>query len=443
MSSGNATSSNLTRISLSRNTATYFYVHFDLSSIPVGAEIQAVNCKFKFRLGYQFTNPTATLCSGDVAKSSSIDVSNFSSITLYELSGGTWTRDEILACRIKFYLYISSTTSSYRHADFFGADLTVTYTYQSEKFMLKLGGAWHDIARVFKKVSGIWVEQTDLANVIEDGVRYKNGGEIASVLPSGYTRLDYIESSGSQYINTGYKATSENYRIKCKFATTNDETSTVLFGGGASTDIVSALLQSTNQVKFYVGSGSVSGATATFVRGAECELECHANTGTFTVNLDGVAYSGSYSGAINKEYPLFIFANNVSGTASQFSSIRLYAFQIYDNGNMVRNLIPCTNANSVAGMYDTVNDVFYQSASGTAFDPPEPNNIITFTIAGTIYQAQEGMTWAEWVASGYNTAGYKIASGLVFTAGGGGTVRLNGTNVSSVDIISSGGTYTY
>lgn len=58
-----------------------------------------------------------------------------------------------------------------------GAQLTVTYTYQSEKFMMKLGGAWEGAARVFKKVSGIWVEQTELANVVEDGVRYKNGGE--------------------------------------------------------------------------------------------------------------------------------------------------------------------------------------------------------------------------------------------------------------------------
>lgn len=186
-------------------------------------------------------------------------------------------------------------------------------------------------------------------------------------LPSGYTQLAYISSSAAQYIDTGYKATSENYRIKCKFATVNDETSTVLFGGGASTDIISALLQSTNQVKFYVGSGSVSGATATFVRGAECELECHANTGTFTVNLDGVAYSGSYSGTINKDYPLFIFANNVSGTASQFSSIRLYAFQIYDNGNMVRNYVPCTNGAGVVGMYDTVGEKFYGSATSTPF----------------------------------------------------------------------------
>lgn len=61
---------------------------------------------------------------------------------------------------------------------FYGADLTVTYTYKNEKFMLKLSGAYNDVASTFKKVSGIWVEQTDLANVIEDGVRYKNGGEV-------------------------------------------------------------------------------------------------------------------------------------------------------------------------------------------------------------------------------------------------------------------------
>lgn len=33
--------------------------------------------------------------------------------------------------------------------------------------------------------------------------------------------------------------------------------------------------------------------------------------------------------------------------------------------------------------------------------------LISFTIEGTSYQAEEGMTWAEWVESIYNTAEYK------------------------------------
>ncbi len=46
--------------------------------------------------------------------------------------------------------------------------------------MLKLGGSWEGASRVFKKVNGIWVEPESLANVIEDGVKYQNGGEIIS-----------------------------------------------------------------------------------------------------------------------------------------------------------------------------------------------------------------------------------------------------------------------
>lgn len=33
---------------------------------------------------------------------------------------------------------------------------------------------------------------------------------------------------------------------------------------------------------------------------------------------------------------------------------------------------------------------------------------ITFTIAGTEYQAANGMTWEEWVTSEYNTEGWRI-----------------------------------
>ena len=36
--------------------------------------------------------------------------------------------------------------------------------------------------------------------------------------------------------------------------------------------------------------------------------------------------------------------------------------------------------------------------------------MISFTIDGTSYQAEEGMTWAEWVASSYNTGGFAIDS---------------------------------
>ena len=72
----------------------------------------------------------------------------------------------------------SDVTATNRYLYFYGADLTVTYTYKNEKFMLKLSGAYNDVARTFKKVSGIWVEQESLEGVVDTSKKLVNGGEI-------------------------------------------------------------------------------------------------------------------------------------------------------------------------------------------------------------------------------------------------------------------------
>ena len=46
------------------------------------------------------------------------------------------------------------------------------------------------------------------------------------------------------------------------------------------------------------------------------------------------------------------------------------------------------------------------------------NKLITFTIGGTTYQAIDGMTWAEWVDSDYNTIGATIQNDLVVNSRG-------------------------
>lgn len=185
---------------------TWVYWPFDLSAIPNNATIDSVSCYAKGKTtntNSSYTpKRTMQLYAGTTPKDSAVDFGY--NATVLSLSGGTWTRDELRECRLKLYVERGS-SNSYIYIYFYGADLTVTYTYQSEKFMLKLGGAWHDIARVFKKVNGIWVEQTDLANVIEDGVRYQNGGEIISpkktvtITGSGDATYSYVKINGVTY----------------------------------------------------------------------------------------------------------------------------------------------------------------------------------------------------------------------------------------------------
>lgn len=68
-------------------------------------------------------------------------------------------------------------------------------------------------------------------------------------------------------------------------------------------------------------------------------------------------------------------------------------------------------------------------------------NLISFDILGDTYQAEEGMTWAEWCASEYNTDGYKVGGdGKIYNSISTSQVT-SGSPVSSSDIIHANVSY--
>lgn len=191
------------------SATTTIYWPFDLSAIPSGAEIDSVSCKVKASVSSTsgVSSASVQLYSGSTSKGSSTSILS-TSTSAKTLSVGTWTRSELQNCRLCLKAQRGTySTSTTRSLLFYGADLTVTYTYKNEKFMLKLGGAYNDVARVFKKVNGIWVEQTDLASVIPDNVRYQNGGEYVSpyktvtITGSGHSSYAYVTINGTKYIS--------------------------------------------------------------------------------------------------------------------------------------------------------------------------------------------------------------------------------------------------
>lgn len=70
-----------------------------------------------------------------------------------------------------------------------------------------------------------------------------------------------------------------------------------------------------------------------------------------------------------------------------------------------------------------------------------PKTLISFTIAGTSYQAEEGMTWEEWVESEYNTDGLTLLNNHVGIKAGMVAYPSNEL-VLSTDTINKDGTYT-
>ena len=152
----------------------YVYYAFDVPEIPDGAVIDKVsgNAFVSTNSTSNVTDRLLYICSGTTKKSNG---STWSTRGNYAIqSEETWTIDELKNC--SFLGQMRNTSSGQaRYFRLLGAKLTVTYTYQSEKFMIKSSGAWNEVAKTYKKINGVWVEQTELSSVIDANTKYRKG----------------------------------------------------------------------------------------------------------------------------------------------------------------------------------------------------------------------------------------------------------------------------
>ena len=114
---------------------TFVFFPFDVSAIPENAVIESVECTAKGYVSTTTSSYIATramqLFSGSTAKGSAVNLTT--SATAQTLTCGTWTREELANCRLRMYAKRgTSSTSTSRNMRFYGAELTVTYTYEKE-----------------------------------------------------------------------------------------------------------------------------------------------------------------------------------------------------------------------------------------------------------------------------------------------------------------------
>lgn len=195
----------------------------------------------------------------------------------------------------------------------------------------------------------------------------------AGRLPEGYTELEYIESSGTQWINTGFTP-NQDTRVVCDvvFPGTTGTSGKYVFGSRTT------LAQNSYTYFSYNSKYETTYNTQDNV--------CYQNliTGRFIVDknknittTNGTEYSHTYAN-FTCPGPLYLFALNNNGSLFGGGSLSLYSCQIYDNEALVRDFIPCTDPSGAVGLYDLVNASFYANAgtgtftAGPEVSPPTP-----------------------------------------------------------------------
>lgn len=215
-----------------------------------------------------------------------------------------------------------------------------------------------------------------------------------------YQRVEYIENSGTQYINTGYYWTSDNVRAVLSANVTTHNQATSLFGneeyigrdryfaliphnsGGTmkifsldrnlieftyplSTDMILDVSASTQGSDKYVnlaitsnGSTKNYGGKAT-TGGSVITNPNNLKTGVGEIYLFASHNSGK--GAVTGGTPNMV-GNQIVG------KMKVYSFKMYDNNILVRDFVPVVRSrDGVAGLYDMVGHKFYANAGSGSF----------------------------------------------------------------------------
>lgn len=173
--------------------------------------------------------------------------------------------------------------------------------------------------------------------------------------------VEYIESSGTQYIDTGFKP-NNNTRVVMDLLYTGSENISNEFGAWNSSNNASFICLTTGQNNLYPFYGNAS-QTVSVDRTARHTVDMDKNV----VKMNGTTMITFNQMSFQCTYPMFLCCFNNAGATENMTSMRVYSCQIYDNGTLVRDFWPCYDPEGVACLYDKVEKKYYYNAGSGEF----------------------------------------------------------------------------
>lgn len=229
---------------------------------------------------------------------------------------------------------------------------------ESSDVLIKNNGAWVSLGSVYKKVSGSWVQQSDANAVFDSDKAYLNG----NTFPTGYTKLKYLESSNTQYINTNYVVkAAETIEVDYELRSLSKTGDKFILG---CTDGSNGIWVETygNSNKWYYRFGSTSSSNrnySSFSSGTLAIKKQHFSVGD-TDNSIGYAAMPNRS--------LILFGRLNQSDSFKGCWVRISEARIKNGNTMVHRYVPAQrDSDSVLGLLDLVDGEFYTNAGSGTF----------------------------------------------------------------------------
>ena len=224
-----------------------------------------------------------------------------------------------------------------------------------------------------------------------------------SELPNEYQEVDYLKSTGSQYIKTNYYASSDTkINIKYEFNKYN----IAIFGSNSDVENSYSLIDaSKNNNKLYLYYGdkitySQSSSNIVLNKAHIATIE----KGTANISDFGTITTNNSDIEFVQKYPFYLFAYNNGGTVNtSYIGGVIYYMYIYEKNIIVKKFIPCyRKSDDVIGLYDTVNGRFYTNSGtgtfvkGNNVSINESENFVNITSESIVTNTQDHTLYAIW-----------------------------------------------
>lgn len=172
------------------------------------------------------------------------------------------------------------------------------------------------------------------------------------ILPDDYMLVEYIESTGTQYINTGVLP-NQNTGFDISFSDPDGNINSGTMMGSKN-------LENGFVLTTYTNDDSLNG---TFIYGKEIDDAQNNFDEDVHISLKNKVYNELFplktqQFAIN--VPIVLFALNDNNIVKEHIGIQLYGLKFYDGNDLIRDFVPCyRKKDGTVGLYDLANAKFY------------------------------------------------------------------------------------
>lgn len=187
-----------------------------------------------------------------------------------------------------------------------------------------------------------------------------------SKLPSGYTELEYLESTGTQYIDTNILSNNDSGCEMC-FQFTNIRN--VQFAIGSLELGISRFLPlfvDTQPKRAFYYTNTIDLQRKFYANEVDTDIHFvkYNCDGSGSIIFDDINCGDVEEMGNSINATIYLFARNYRG-ADCLARVKMYKCIIYEKGRKISNFIPALDASSKPCMYDTVSkQTFYNKGKG-------------------------------------------------------------------------------